>query len=91
MGQEAFLLASVILPAVHGLVTAFADKFMEGAASASGKATVEALKERITKSLSSEANPVLSEQTIADLDALARPQGREELGQAASSGEDVIR
>ena len=90
LGQEAFLLASVILPAVHGLVTAFAGKFMEGAASASGKATVEALKERIARSLSSEANPVLSEQTIADLDARLARRAKE-LGQAASSYEDVIR
>jgi hypothetical protein len=90
LGQEAFLFASLVLPAVHGLVTAFAGKFMEGAASASGKATVEALKERITKSFSGEAGPVVSEQTIADLDARLARRAKE-LGQPASSYEDVIR
>jgi hypothetical protein len=31
LGQEAFLLASLVVPAVHGLVSAFAAKFFEGA------------------------------------------------------------
>jgi hypothetical protein len=31
LGQEAFLLASIVVPAVHGFVSSFAAKFFEGA------------------------------------------------------------
>src|SRR2546422_139543 len=68
LGQEAFLLASVLLPAVHGLVSAFAAKFFEGAASASGKAAVDALKDKVAKSFAHDADPAASRAAIADLD-----------------------
>jgi hypothetical protein len=89
LGQEAFLLASVLLPAVHGLVSAFAAKFFEGAASASGKAAVEALKDKVAKSFTPDADPVAAQAAIADLDQRLARRARE-LGQPGSSYQDVL-
>jgi hypothetical protein len=82
-------LASVLLPAVHGLVSAFAAKFFEGAASASGKAAVEALKDKVAKSFTPDADPAASQAAIADLDRRLARRAKE-LGQPGSSYQDVL-
>lgn len=90
LGQEAFLLASVIVPAVHGLVSSFAAKFFEGAASQSGKAIVDTLKERLAKSLTGGSGKAVSEETLTDLETRLARRAKE-LDQPASSYEDVVR
>ena len=64
----AALIFPFLVPAVHNFVKSFAKKFIEGAASESGKMTAAALKGRISHALSKEAEPEERRKAIEELE-----------------------
>lgn len=68
LGYAAALVFPWLLPAVHSFVKTFAKKFVEGAASESGKMTASGLKSRIALALSSDANPRLKREAADELE-----------------------
>ena len=57
-----------LVPAVHNFVKSFAKKFVEGAASESGKMTATALQSRISHAFSKEAEPGLRRDAAEELE-----------------------
>jgi hypothetical protein len=68
LGYTAALVFPWLLPAVHSFVKKFAKKFIEGAASESGKMTAGALKSRISLAFSKNAEPNLQRQAVDELE-----------------------
>jgi len=84
------LLYPWLLPAIHAFVKQFAAKFVEGAATETGKMTATALKGRISASLSKQADPVVQRATADELERclLERAQA---LNLPRASYEDFLR
>lgn len=68
LGYAAALLFPWLLPAVHAFVKNFAKKFVEGAASETGKLTAAALKTRISLAFSKDAEPKVRREATEELE-----------------------
>jgi hypothetical protein len=68
LGYAAALVFPWLLPAVHTFVKNFAKKFVEGAASESGKMTAAALKSRVSLAFSKDADPKVRRETADELE-----------------------
>lgn len=68
LGYAAALVFPWLLPAIHSFVQIFAKKFVEGAASETGKMTAAALKSRISVAFSDKADPGLRREATEQLE-----------------------
>jgi hypothetical protein len=85
----AALLFPWLVPAVHSFVKTFATKFVEGAASESGKMTAAALKSRISQALSKEAEPNIRREVAEELERCLVERARA-MNLPKASYEDIV-